>query len=763
MPTYSLNFIDADPWGILSRTPGGSATWSGPSTAAGSAILTDNNVGAAGFSLDRAGESATADLTLGATSVSGVTVSALESWTLFDTVTGESFQVVTFFVPGGELGGLYYTLSEVPLVNGRVYRTDEFSASADENAGDPVFSYSDYALNTDHLVSGTSGNDTIDASYTGDPQGHQVDDGAAGGAGGNDNVIFAEGGDDLVQSGDGADTVSGGTGADTIEGGDGDDVIEGDGGRLTEVLDWSLEGADGTDISAGFTQTTGLVDVSLTFTDDGNNSPTFQVETSDTIYAESGETYDTASSLFLFGTGDAATSTSTFDFAATTGAPVEDAVRNVSFRISDIDWGSANHIDVVTVTAFDAAGAPTTVTFTPAGNDTVIGNTITAALTAETSADAAGSVLIEIAGPVSQIVVSYSNNLTGTQGINVSDVHFDAIPSEAASADSIDGGAGADILSGQEGADTIRGGTGDDTMSGGAGDDVFELEDGAGTDIITDFDVGDDNSDGIFNDQLDVSGLTDAFGQPINAWDVTVDDDGSGNARLLFPSGDVLVLQGVAPAQLSTAQLLNAAGVPCFVQGTRIRTPRGEVPIEALRPGDGVVTLDHGVQPVRWAGARRVHPDRLARAPQSRPILIPQGVLGCYAPLLVSPLHGLLLGRAHLGEDVLARARHLAETKGPVRIAHGWRDVIYHHLLFDAHEVIFANGAPAESFYPGPQALRLFSANDRHSIRACIPGLTPHNVATAYGPTARPFARRKDVLRHVHLRPTPSPELAVAA
>ena len=256
------------------------------------------------------------------------------------------------------------------------------------------------------------------------------------GGDGND-TIFGEDGDDTILGGDGIDSLEGGDGADSIVGGDdgdvidggaGNDSIQGDGGIRTEVLDWSAEGADGTSVAGGFTQNTGDVDVTVSFSDDGNNNPTFQIETTDSLYVEGGEEYDQNSSLYLFGDGDAATSTSTFDFAAATGANVEDEVENVAFRISDIDWASGNHQDVITVNAYDADGNPVTVTFTPAGNDTVSGNTITAGLTSESSADAAGSVLIEIAGPVAQIEIIYSNALTGTQGINVSDVHFETIP-----------------------------------------------------------------------------------------------------------------------------------------------------------------------------------------------------------------------------------------------------------------------------------------------------------------------------------------------
>ncbi len=46
--------------------------------------------------------------------------------------------------------------------------------------------------------------------------------------------------------------------------------------------------------------------------------------------------------------------------------------------------------------------------------------------------------------------------------------------------------------------------------------------------------------------------------------------------------------------------------VPCFVAGTPIDTASGPRAIETLRPGDLVRTLDHGLQPLRWIGVRRV-------------------------------------------------------------------------------------------------------------------------------------------------------------
>ncbi|WP_373356756.1 Hint domain-containing protein [Pseudoroseicyclus sp. CXY001] len=75
----------------------------------------------------------------------------------------------------------------------------------------------------DGTVEGTAGNDVIDTSYEGDPEGDKVDndDALLDGHDGNDDLIYAKGGDDTVIAGDGQDTVHGGDGNDVIYGGDG--------------------------------------------------------------------------------------------------------------------------------------------------------------------------------------------------------------------------------------------------------------------------------------------------------------------------------------------------------------------------------------------------------------------------------------------------------------------------------------------------------------------------------------------------------------
>lgn len=757
MAVYNIRFYDADPIGIFTQTISGTSTWTGPAVALGKAAVDDPESGTEGITLDddsAGGETATADVDLGGTISTGSTVDAEEVWTLQDTVTGEIFQVATFQVETGAASG-YYTISEIPLVAGRDYTTLDFDSNPDVSAGDIAFDSTDYVA-PEQVVTGTNGDDSIDASYTGDPENDRVDDGFAGGTDGNDNIIDAGAGNDTVEAGLGADSIIGGTGNDSLVGGDGADTLQGGPtsapATQTEILDWSAEGADGTNVVAGFTQVTGDMEVAVSFTDDGNNNPTFLIETTDTAYVEGGELYDANSNLFLFGDGDGATSTATFDFSANGGAAVTGEAQNVSFRINDIDFFAGNHQDVITVTATNAAGDPVTVTLTPEGDDTVSGDTISAGGALDGPEDANGSVLVEIAGPVASISVSYSNALNGTQAIYLSDVVFDTIPAASyADDDILEGGAGADVLLGDLGDDRLDGGTGDDTLTGGAGNDIFVLSDGGGADVITDFDIGDDDSDGAYNDQLDLSGLTDAGGDPVSVSDITVSDDGSGNALLTFPNGETLVLQGIAPGSINTAQALMAAGVPCFTPGTAIRTPRGPVPVDYLRPGDLVETLDNGAQPLLWVGQRDLSPGTLQLAPRAKPILIPEGVLGNSAPLVVSPQHAMLLGPDQgLRAPALVRAKHLAEAPGPIRIAAGKKRVRYHHLFFAQHQIVWANGALTESFYPGPIALQTFTDAEA-AITELFPLLKRRPAEEVYGPTAYPILKRREVLAQVRL------------
>ncbi|MDP1669352.1 choice-of-anchor L domain-containing protein [Phaeovulum sp.] len=174
--------------------------------------------------------------------------------------------------------------------------------------------------------------------------------------------------------------------------------------------------------------------------------------------------------------------------------------------------------------------------------------------------------------------------------------------------------------------------------------------------------------------------------------------------------------------------------VPCFVAGTRIATPGGLVPVEALQPGDLVLTQDAGAQPLRWAGRRLV-----AAAGSFAPIRIAAGSFGAHGELWLSPQHRVLV-RDPLAEllfgdaEVLVAAKDLVNGTTVIRVEGGM--VEYVHLLFDRHQVIWSEGLATESFLPGPQVMGAFDAPMAAEILALFPELDPETGA-GYSPAAR--------------------------
>ena len=179
----------------------------------------------------------------------------------------------------------------------------------------------------------------------------------------------------------------------------------------------------------------------------------------------------------------------------------------------------------------------------------------------------------------------------------------------------------------------------------------------------------------------------------------------------------------------------------CFAQGTWVTTPSGQVPIEELAAGDMVVTMDHGPQPIRWIGSSK----RPATGNMA-PILIRKGALGNTRDLRVSPQHRMLLSGWHaevlFGErEVLATAKSLVNDHSILREEGG--EVEYFHMLFDTHEIVYAEGAPSESFHPGAEGWKALDKPTRNEILELFPQLANGNF-DCYGPSARASLKHKE-------------------
>jgi autotransporter passenger strand-loop-strand repeat protein len=133
---------------------------------------------------------------------------------------------------------------------------------------------------------------------------------------------------------------------------------------------------------------------------------------------------------------------------------------------------------------------------------------------------------------------------------------------------------------------------------------------------------------------------------------------------------------------------------PCYCPGTLILTPAGEVPVEDLKIGDRVVTLFGRARPIEWIGRRSYSGDFVLGRDDILPVCIKAGALESGIPrhdLWVSPNHALYLG------GVLIEAKDLVNGVS-VYQADTVETVEYIHFELDAHDVVLAEGAWAESY-----------------------------------------------------------------
>ncbi|PJI86393.1 Hint domain-containing protein [Yoonia maricola] len=193
----------------------------------------------------------------------------------------------------------------------------------------------------------------------------------------------------------------------------------------------------------------------------------------------------------------------------------------------------------------------------------------------------------------------------------------------------------------------------------------------------------------------------------------------------------------------------------CLAAGTMVQTDAGEVAIETLCAGDLVMTLDHGVQPVRWIGSRSLSAAELIEHPHLHPIRIKAGAFATGVPardLLVSPQHRIFVRsqiamRMFEETEVLVHAKHLLELPG-VDIAQDVDEVTYVHVMCDDHEIILVEGALAETLYTGSEAMKAMSPAARAEIIQIF-GDVPFLERPLARPTPRGRLSRKLVARHV--------------
>ena len=609
-------------------------------------------------------------------------------------------------------------------------------------------------------------------------------------------IVALGSGDDSVIGSSGGDTVDAGNGADTLDMGAGDDLVNlgsqtlmGTGGPVTTydgVADtYVFSDGDGNDDIYGFEPPSADGDGTFTGTDQldvsgltdasGNPVNVHDVTVSDDGLGNAVLTFPNGESLTLIDIP--AADATDLHYLNAIGIPLSDGTVSGTAGADTIDGSYVGDLDGDMVDDGDAilagdtgdddlieAGAGDDTVVAGAGDDEIYGGADNDQLNGGDGNDlidgGTGSDTIvlndgfgtdtivggEDTGPVDIDVVDAGAmtadttlNFTGNEAGTLSDGTNTASFSEVelftlgSGNDTVVGGVGNEIVYGGAGDDTMSGGLGADTLSGGADNDTItfaegdSISGGAGDDLFVLEDLGELSNGTITIDGgSETGGDTLQLGSLANLTQAVKDtfvDDGSGSY-----SGSVTLDDGTI---LNFSEIEN---IICFTPGTRIATPHGARPIETLKVDDMIVTRDHGLQPIRWIEARTVPAvDSLA------PVRIRRGVVtGLDRDILVSPQHRMMFQgyRAELlfGEsEVLVAATHLVDGVDVTRDAGG--EVTYIHMLFDTHEVIYAEGAATESFHPGDMGMAAVSDAARAELFAIFPALRSN--INGYGPTAR--------------------------
>ncbi|HZU89417.1 MAG TPA: Hint domain-containing protein [Stellaceae bacterium] len=172
----------------------------------------------------------------------------------------------------------------------------------------------------------------------------------------------------------------------------------------------------------------------------------------------------------------------------------------------------------------------------------------------------------------------------------------------------------------------------------------------------------------------------------------------SGDATSVLNGGTEYVYAGItfnATVNVSGYEIISVAAAPCYCAGTLILTEEGERPVENLAIGDRVVTRTGKARPIKWIGRRSFAPRFIGGNRALLPILVRAGALADGVPardLWVSPGHALYF------DDRLVKAEALVNGVSIVQGETIDNTIEYFHIELDSHDILLAEGAPAESY-----------------------------------------------------------------
>ncbi|MDB2369142.1 Hint domain-containing protein [Octadecabacter sp.] len=197
--------------------------------------------------------------------------------------------------------------------------------------------------------------------------------------------------------------------------------------------------------------------------------------------------------------------------------------------------------------------------------------------------------------------------------------------------------------------------------------------------------------------------------------------------------------------------------VVCLTTGAAVQTKNGLVNVEDLAEGMQILTYEGEYQVLRKVFSRKVREVDLKENQKLFPVRICAGALGNGSPtqdLLVSRQHRMLVSspivkRMFDKTNVLIASVRLISLPG-IFVDGSIKNIKYFHLLFDRHEVIFANGAATESLFLGVEAMKSLPIQSKEELRAIFPDLMgsfESHSSKYYVPSIQ--RQRQLVMRHL--------------
>ncbi len=183
-----------------------------------------------------------------------------------------------------------------------------------------------------------------------------------------------------------------------------------------------------------------------------------------------------------------------------------------------------------------------------------------------------------------------------------------------------------------------------------------------------------------------------AIGDTIDLKGIDATSVSLSSGSLQFAGGS-FALPGVGAIQATPSSDGAEVSVLCFCANTLIQTPGGQVAVQHLGVGDPVVTLSGISRRIVWIGTGKVLATRGHRT-AATPVIVRKGALVDNVPnrdLHLTKGHSLYLDGALIPIESLVNHRSIV-----------WDDraqeVELYHIELESHDVLIANGAPAESY-----------------------------------------------------------------